>query len=872
MSGSQALLSKKGPLRPVWVAAFCRESALTRDQVARTDIIASVDKILSDVQGAHPIPRRIVAQLLFGIVRIYSKKVHYLYCDCEEVRSLLLRPCEEPSAPAGGSTRQALKQANKAVRAGRSVAVQQCTSKVKKSVHAVRTEVSSPVSSEGLSVRVETEVIVRTSVVIRETRVPDDLPAFTIPKIFELDSFDLGIAEDTDDEGEDHHQLARQDILLEDEPHHAPYFYESYERTSYGVDSTCFMPEYIAVPCEVMRAICEANDIPDLSMEGDIPERENQNADSAWFTPVKDVLPPDMMDMVAEAKDHSDKIKTGDNSMREVNMDENVGGSACSMTPIHLQESQEGQNSENVLENMTCGILSANNPTIEESENDSLLGKSNTAPPAAGITEHDTGEHESLEAPVLSCEARAENELSPSISNANNPTIEASENDSLPAAGFAEHDTGEHESLEASVLSCETRAESELSPSKKSPHPTLSPLSHQAERNAMAHGKASVPARQLPTPPSTVSHPSHEISQPSTPERLPEVVPGPSSSSIFRVRTPAKTEKSQATRKRKALYNKEEDYVPTERECSRRVRRRLTWLLCDEGIAIPNEMMKETIKNASDLVQKRRKAPHTHLGTWKVAKVGSLPYTFMDPLIPYKTSTPLARVTAPEAPESLREESVKARRRLSYEHTESVHYCQGTGSAERESIQDASTKRKLDEGTDFEAPVGCHTESGPVPDAVCECNEDTVKEKDTQVAGDEPSSEVPPKKGLHESENQIAVHHEALNAVLDNIDEDIPIYEEPTNNEGLLNSTKTRKIASCLHKLFLDQKSKDGTNTLSLNQVLEGSKRRTSAAFFYETLILKSRGLVEVNQGQPYEDIILSATPQLEAEIQRCGN
>jgi len=101
------------------------------------------------------------------------------------------------------------------------------TSKAKKPVHAVRTtEVSSLVSSEGLSVRVETEVIVRTSVVIREARVCHDLPTFTIPKRFELDSFDLGIAEDTDDEGEDHHHSARQDILLDDERHHAPYLYE----------------------------------------------------------------------------------------------------------------------------------------------------------------------------------------------------------------------------------------------------------------------------------------------------------------------------------------------------------------------------------------------------------------------------------------------------------------------------------------------------------------------------------------------------------------------------------------------------------------------------------------------------------------------
>ncbi|PUZ47748.1 hypothetical protein GQ55_7G191000 [Panicum hallii var. hallii] len=839
MSHSKALLSKKGPLGTVWVAAFCGEAALTRDQVARTDIVASVDEILSDVQGPH----RILAQLLFGIVRIYSKKVYYLYHDCEEIRSLQLRQCVEPSASTGGSTHGVLKQVNKAIRAGRSVAGHKKTSKVNEPVNAVRTtEVSSPVSSEGLSVRVETEVIVRTSVVIRKARVPDDLPTFTIPKRFELDSFDLGIAEDTDDEGEDHHQSARQDILLEDERHHAPYLYESYQMAScsYNVDSTCFMPEYISVPLDVMPAISEANNIPDLSTEADKPGRENQNADSAWFTPVKDVLPPDMMDMVAEANYPSDKSKTGDDSIREVNMDENNGGSACSMTHIPPQESHEEQNSENILENMTCGSLGANNPTIEASASDSLLGKSNS---------------------------------------------------SLPAAGFPEHDPGQHESLEAPVLSCETRAENELSPS--------------------------------------------------TPEPLPEGVPGPSSSSRFGVRTPAKTEKSQATRKRRrALYNKE-DYIPTEREGRRQVRRRLTWSLYDEGTILSNEMLREAIKDATDLVRKRRKAPHTRLDTWKVAKVGSLPYTFLDPMIPYKTSISLARVSAPEAPENSCEESIRARRRLSYEHTESVHSCKDTGSTERETILDASRRRKLDEWTDIEAPVGCHTESRPVQDGVCECDEDTAKEKGTQVEGDEPSSEIPPKKGLresesrpvqdgvcgcnealndqtdfeayvscrtesepvqggvcechedtakekgtqikgdepsseippkkglHESENQIPLHNEALNAALDNIDEDISIYDEHTRDEGLLNSTRTRKIASCLHQLFLDKKSKEGTNSLSLNQVLEGTKRRTSATFFYETLILKSRGLVQVNQEQPYEDIILSATPQLEAELQR---
>ena len=48
-------------------------------------------------------------------------------------------------------------------------------------------------------------------------------------------------------------------------------------------------------------------------------------------------------------------------------------------------------------------------------------------------------------------------------------------------------------------------------------------------------------------------------------------------------------------------------------------------------------MLREAINDATDLVKQRRKAPHTRLDTWKVAKVGSLPYTFLDPMIPCKS-------------------------------------------------------------------------------------------------------------------------------------------------------------------------------------------------------------------------------------------
>lgn len=79
---SQMLLSKKGPLGTVWFAAHCFKR-LKKDQVKQTDICSSVDKILLD--EVPVVTYRILAYLLLGVVRIYSKKVEYLFHDCHGV-------------------------------------------------------------------------------------------------------------------------------------------------------------------------------------------------------------------------------------------------------------------------------------------------------------------------------------------------------------------------------------------------------------------------------------------------------------------------------------------------------------------------------------------------------------------------------------------------------------------------------------------------------------------------------------------------------------------------------------------------------------------------------------------------------------------
>ncbi|KAL8130538.1 hypothetical protein V2J09_019693 [Rumex salicifolius] len=101
---SQFILAKKGPLGTIWIAAHL-ERKLRKNQVADTDIGVSVDSILSpDV----PIALRLSSHLLLGVVRIYSRKVNYLFDDCSDAllkvkqafRSTVVDlPPEESKAP-----------------------------------------------------------------------------------------------------------------------------------------------------------------------------------------------------------------------------------------------------------------------------------------------------------------------------------------------------------------------------------------------------------------------------------------------------------------------------------------------------------------------------------------------------------------------------------------------------------------------------------------------------------------------------------------------------------------------------------------------------------------------------------------------------
>ncbi|KAL2330871.1 hypothetical protein Fmac_018452 [Flemingia macrophylla] len=77
---SQTFLARKGPLSTVWIAAHLHHR-LKKSHYTTTDIPSTVMRIMDP---GVPIALRMSGHLLLGVVRIYSKKVDYLFQDCKD--------------------------------------------------------------------------------------------------------------------------------------------------------------------------------------------------------------------------------------------------------------------------------------------------------------------------------------------------------------------------------------------------------------------------------------------------------------------------------------------------------------------------------------------------------------------------------------------------------------------------------------------------------------------------------------------------------------------------------------------------------------------------------------------------------------------
>lgn len=80
-SHQETILSKKGPLARVWLAAHW-EKKLTKANIVSTNIQSAAEEIRDENHA--PMALRLSGQLLLGVVKIYSRKARYLLEDCND--------------------------------------------------------------------------------------------------------------------------------------------------------------------------------------------------------------------------------------------------------------------------------------------------------------------------------------------------------------------------------------------------------------------------------------------------------------------------------------------------------------------------------------------------------------------------------------------------------------------------------------------------------------------------------------------------------------------------------------------------------------------------------------------------------------------
>ncbi|ESQ44130.1 hypothetical protein EUTSA_v10005819mg [Eutrema salsugineum] len=121
-------------------------------------------------------------------------------------------------------------------------------------------------------------------------------------------------------------------------------------------------------------------------------------------------------------------------------------------------------------------------------------------------------------------------------------------------------------------------------------------------------------------------------------------------------------------------------------------------------------------------------------------------------------------------------------------------------------------------------------------------------------------------------EDQTGLRSSGISAIPEMADEELSFLEvggntplrSPDSQDSDALTGRTRALAQFLKERSSGSpSSRYSSGDLSLSKILAGKTRKLAARMFFETLVLKSRGLINVQQDQPYGDIALTLMPAI---------
>ncbi|XP_018460704.2 sister chromatid cohesion 1 protein 3-like [Raphanus sativus] len=312
----------------------------------------------------------------------------------------------------------------------------------------------------------------------------------------------------------------------------------------------------------------------------------------------------------------------------------------------------------------------------------------------------------------------------------------------------------------------------------------------------------------------------------------------------------------------------------------------------DKVTVLTNRIMKERIEDPSDTLRKRKKMPSSKLNVWRMNNQSKKDQIFNEPLLtgcsdvlrsvfdkdcvaskPHLAA--VSNVTLPEpAPASspIREAETEVMVPDSTNQDSTVQLSpvrQHEDSVPREAQSppqfnnDDNGMERLREGgyTDY-------MPSPPPPRFSPSRTDDFTTQTrvwETESYRTEPSTST-------YREDLPGPTNSGVSDIPEMVDEELYFLEvggntpvrSPASQDSDALTDRTRALAQYLkERSSSSPTSSNSSGDLSLGKILDGKTRKVAARMFFETLVLKSRGLIDMQQDQPYSDITLKLMPGL---------
>ncbi|TYI28804.1 hypothetical protein ES332_A05G270000v1 [Gossypium tomentosum] len=898
---SKCLVSKKGPLGAIWVAAYFFKK-LKKSQISGTNISSSVDDILQN--QLEILAYRVLAYLLLGVVRIYSKKVEYLFDDCQE---LLIKINEFVVREKNRAKKEALRSASFSI--------------------------TRPVCFELDAF--DLEVLEDTS---RDNEVPRE--EITLKDVAWTNAGTMQYSLDR--------IAALDDAFLIDyiPPEHLSCHLMTFETEARALHDVCESEASMEkLRCDTsiheevshLKMVCRVEEeplnivkvfdknerehleVPDMSgLENCTVQEANrekindrllsEECLSLRFEAAEDSSGPFKLNPFAKDQTTSEMIEGPDllESEKELNqaMEEDhacvleasawvpdLAGSSSREKSNDRFSSEEGMNLhpeaeeeplipvESLVEDLVnrekMGLLlpQSENEVYEVLEEDHVSMKASKEVPGIASSENRIGREASREnhndefcqEECLNLIVEVE-EKSPAFMKSFGEEQTSREkkkgSDRVQPENEVHHFMEEGCNSGASVKKLQAEGFSDVD--LQEPSTLVRPLAEENQTDAengkfpamrtSKDGKCQVAAKDHPLSVTLDTNPLSMLRDAS----------GATTPHFMLIPTPAKRERARFSRKRKCLF--------------------------DEVIVFPNDIMRQWIKDASDLVSKGRKDGHTALGarrTW----ISSLPQGFLEPSVP--CTSELKSIYSGKRLRILKSVNIiKPPEQMDTSEPPAVD-----GSFEQAELTPATVEMRdppvmlnLSKSPLFD---GSSEQAGIAPQTPIRQSTSLVVGEQTEIAPQTPvlyskslrhfgspkdlkfynldvgPENVDPTQSMKKepSLNEI-VEESSLNKNED-LDLNLDMHSNEDDNQGQADgwSSRTRMVAERLQMSFLDQREKKEEEKVNLSQLLEGKTKKASVRLFYEILVLKSTGLVDVQQEEAFSDIVVVKGPKWEEMV-----